>query len=41
MKVIRPSVPQATAIVQAIQAVLTAEGRIPLLQIEIESIAAI
>lgn len=41
MKVIRPSVPQVTAIVQAMQAVMTAEGRIPLLQIEVESIAAI
>jgi hypothetical protein len=41
VQVIRPSVPQATAIVQAMQAVMTAEGRIPLLQIEIESIAAI
>jgi hypothetical protein len=38
---IHPSLPQATAIVQAMQAVTTAEGRIAQLPIETESIAAI
>lgn len=41
VKVIRPSVPQACAIVQAMYAVVSAEGRIAPLPIEIESVDAI
>lgn len=41
MKVIHPSRPQVEAIVQAMHAVTTAEGRIPALPIETETIEAI